>query len=290
MKKDSIFITLLKKHTDIDESFINRFFKRFKIGGELDFDLKDKDVAKYLKIKLVTLRKRLSNAYSSKKNYIENVDFIKVKSGKDASKVYMLNYQCFERLAMSGDSDESEVIRSYFIKLREFITENQYLIYQSMQNNNALKKLEGKNMHKNESFLACKLKSLTWIYFFVVDKRKPDIIKIGRSKKIIQRLSNYNCGRIKEVELKYLAIVKNNFLVEKCMKLMLKKNQLVENRKIYEVDPKKLKKVIDLCYCKYVSAKQNNALYEEIAQLLGMYAYTKNKINIKPYIIIDKNN
>jgi len=202
----------------------------------------------------------------------------------------MLNYQCFERLAMSGDSDESEVIRSYFIKLREFITENQHLIYQSMQNNNALKKLEGKNMHKNESFLACKLKSLTWIYFFVVDKRKPDIIKIGRSKKIIQRLSNYNCGRIKEVELKYLAIVKNNFLVEKCMKLMLKKNQLVENRKIYEVDPKKLKKVIDLCYCKYVSAKQNNALYEEIAQLLGMYAYTKNKINIKPYIIIDKNN
>jgi len=273
MKKDSIFITLLKKHTDIDESFINRFFKRFKIGGELDFDLKDKDVAKYLKIKLVTLRKRLSNAYSSKKNYIENVDFIKVKSGKDASKVYMLNYQCFERLAMSGDSDESEVIRSYFIKLREFITENQYLIYQSMQNKSALKKMESKEM----------------IYFFAVDKRKPDIVKIGRSSKIIKRLSNYNCGRIKEVELKYLAIVKNNFLIEKCMKLMLKKNQLVENREIYEVDPKKLKKVIDLCYCKYVSAKQNDALYEEIAQLLGMYAYTKNKINIKPYIIIDNN-
>jgi len=47
---------------------------------------------------------------------------------------------------------------------------------------------------------------------------------------------------------------------------------------------------MDLCCCKYVSTKQNDVLYEEIAQLLGMYAYTKNKINIKPYIIIDKNN
>ena len=40
--KDSIFIDLLKKHTNIDIKFINTFFKKFKIGGELDFDIKDK--------------------------------------------------------------------------------------------------------------------------------------------------------------------------------------------------------------------------------------------------------
>jgi hypothetical protein len=46
----------------------------------------------------------------------------------------MLNYACFEKLAMSGDSEESETIRMYFVKLREFLTENQHLIYQAISN------------------------------------------------------------------------------------------------------------------------------------------------------------
>ena len=52
--KNSIFINLLKKHTNIDRDFINTFFKKFKIGAELDFDIKDIDVCKYLNIKLST--------------------------------------------------------------------------------------------------------------------------------------------------------------------------------------------------------------------------------------------
>ncbi len=39
MNKDSIFIELLKKHTNIDIDFIDTFFKKFKIGGELDFKI-----------------------------------------------------------------------------------------------------------------------------------------------------------------------------------------------------------------------------------------------------------
>ena len=35
----------------------------------------------------------------------------------------MINYQCFEKMAMSGDTQESETVRMYFIKLREFIVE-----------------------------------------------------------------------------------------------------------------------------------------------------------------------
>ena len=48
INKDSVFISLLKKHTNIDTKFINTFFKKFKIGGELNFDIKDKDIAKFL--------------------------------------------------------------------------------------------------------------------------------------------------------------------------------------------------------------------------------------------------
>ena len=50
----------------------------------------------------------------------------------------------------------------------------------------------------------------------------------------------------------------------------------------------KIKKVIDECYCKYISKQQNEELYKEISDLLGLYAYTKDKINIKSYVIIGR--
>ena len=270
---NNIFIILLKKYTNIDRKFIDTFFKKFKIGGDLDFHLEDIDVAKYLDIKLSTLRKRLLNFYTKQKpRYFEKVDFIRIKCEKTHKIKYMINYQCFERLAMSGDSDESETIRMYFIKLREFITENQHLIYQAMEN-------------KNDLRLYSKFET---IYFFAADERNKNIFKIGHSNDIIQRLRNYNVGRIKDVELKYLALVKNRILIENCMKLKLEKNQVINNREIYKINSTSLKQIINDCYCKHVSKKENEEMYKELSDLLGLYAYTKNKINIKPFIIIGK--
>jgi 23S rRNA maturation mini-RNase III len=272
-KKDSIFIKLLKENTNIDEDFIDTFFKKFKIGGELDFDIQDTNVSKYLGISLINLRKRLNNAYSKTTRFIENVDYIRVKTGISNNINYMLNYACFEKLAMSGDSDQSEVVRMYFTKLREFITDNQRVIYQAMNKKNDLKIYN----------------KMDTIYFFAADERKQDILKVGKSSKIVERLRNYNVGRIKEVELKYVALVKNPLLIEKCIKLLLKKKQVFSGKELFEINPKILKKVIDECYCKHVSAKDNKDLYDEISNLLGMYVYVKDKLNIKPFIIIGKN-
>ena len=271
-KKDSIFIELLKLHTNIDEDFIDTFFKKFKIGGELDYDIEDKKVAIFLGISLATLRKRLNNYFSKTKRFIEKVDYVRVKKGNTSGIIYMLNYQCFERLAMSGDSPKSETIRMYFVKLREFITDNQQLIYQAMENKTELDKYSGYDS----------------IYFFAVDEKKMDW-KVGRTSDIVQRLRNYNVGRIKEVDLKYLAIVKKPLLIEKCLKLKLKKNQVIKNKEIFHTEPKIIKNIITECYCKHIPENKNKELYEEMANLLGIYAYTKDKINIKPYIIIGKN-
>ena len=185
--------------------------------------------------------------------------------------MYMLNYRCFEKLAMTGYTKESEDIREYFVKLREFLVENQNSIYQAMEN-----KIDLKKYSTYES-----------IYFFAVDDRKKDIFKIGRTSDIINRLRNYNIGRIKEVELKYFAIVKNSLLIEKCIKYNLKNKAVYDRREIFHVKPEILKRIIDECYCKYVSKKENDELYRELSDLLGLYAYTKDKINIKPYIIIN---
>jgi hypothetical protein len=271
-KKDSVFVKLLKLHTNIDEDFIDTFFNKFKIGGELDFDIEDNKVAIFLDISLATLRKRLNNYFSKTKRFIEKVDYVRVKVGNTSGIIYMLNYQCFERLAMSGDSPKSETIRMYFVKLREFVTDNQQLIYQAIENKTELDKYSGYDS----------------IYFFAVDEKKMNW-KVGRTSDIVQRLRNYNVGRIKEVDLKYLAIVKNPLLLEKCVKLKLKKNQVIKNKEIFHTEPTIIKNIITECYCKHIPENKNKEVYEEMANLLGIYAYTKDKINIKPYIIIGKN-
>ena len=185
----------------------------------------------------------------------------------------MLNYQCFEKLAMTGDSSKSENVREYFIKLREFLVENQKIIYQSIQNKEDLKKYG-----KFES-----------IYFFVIDERKNNFFKVGRTIDIVNRLRNYNVGRIKEIDLKYFAIVKNSLLIENCIKFNLKNKQVFDKKEIFHTTPENIKKIIDECYCKYVSKKENEDLYKELADLLGLYSYSKNKVNIKPFIIIGNN-
>ena len=125
------------------------------------------------------------------------------------------------------------------------------------------------------------------IYIIAVDERKKDILKAGSTRRgIIERLRNYNVGRIKEVELKYLAVVKNAFLIEKCLNLKLKDKKIYKGKELFKIELSKIKKAIEECFCKHTTQEKAEQLYEEMANLLGLYSYSKNKKNIKPYVII----
>ena len=51
----------------------------------------------------------------------------------------MLNYNYFERIVMYSNSKKSESIIMYFVKIRQFLTKNQNIIYLSMTNYDKLK-------------------------------------------------------------------------------------------------------------------------------------------------------
>lgn len=267
---NKVFIRLLKKHTLIDQDFIDIFFKKFKIGEELSFHIDYNDVANYLGVTARTIKRRLLNNFSKQKLFFEKVDYIKVK--KDNKIIYFLNYKCFERLSMLSDSKKSEDVREYFSKLREFISEHSNIIYQAMENKEDLKKYN----------------NLDTIYFFAADERYEEILKLGVSKKIIQRLNNYNVGRIHEVDLKYLAVIKNAFIIEKCVKKSLKKYAFHGMKELYKVSPEMMEKVINRCYRKHTTKDDNEEMYNDLASLIGFHSYIKNKKNIKPYIVIKK--
>ena len=107
------------KHNNIviDDNLINILLTE----DNKQCNIKDSDVAKYLGISLITIRKRLANVYSKGKYFIENIDFIKIKSGITSSVDYMLNYKCFEKIVMKSDSAQSENIKMCFSKLSEFL-------------------------------------------------------------------------------------------------------------------------------------------------------------------------
>ena len=172
---------------------------------------------------------------------------------------------------MMGETEESNAVREYFIKLREFVRDNQHLISQAIQNKQKL--------HKYAGFHS--------IYFFAA-KKNSSIFKLGKSKNIVTRLSNYNTGRIQDIDLDYFALVVDQHIVETCLKDALKNYQKIKNREIYQVDPNLIKRIITRCYKATTSKKDNRNLYREIADLFGMYVYTKNNPSVKPYIVLDK--
>jgi superfamily II DNA or RNA helicase len=118
--KNKLNITEKSLNNNFNDDFYNLIFN-YVNNNETGFNIKDSDVAKYLGTSIITIRKRLSNAYSKTNKFIKNVDFIKIKIGKTSAITYMLNYQSFEKLAMSGDSPNSDVIRMYFTKIREYL-------------------------------------------------------------------------------------------------------------------------------------------------------------------------
>ncbi len=64
---------------------------------------------------------------------------------------------------MAGNTEQSELVRLYFVKLREFIYENQILIFQALDNNQDLRKYAG----------------FETIYFFAVDDtHKEDFLNL----------------------------------------------------------------------------------------------------------------
>lgn len=67
--------------------------------------------------------KQLGNKNSE--NLYWKVDYIRIKTKEGTKKEYMLNYPCFGRLVMNEDSQEPETVRSYFVKLRQFLVKYQ---------------------------------------------------------------------------------------------------------------------------------------------------------------------
>ena len=122
------------------------------------------------------------------------------------------------------------------------------------------------------------------IYFFAADTTK---FKVGRSTDMLSRLRSYNVGRVEDIVLKYVAIVSDSILIERCIKKKLKPFEVIEGREIFELNPSDIKEAINDCYSSLTSNTAHKQLLEDLATLTGYYAYIKDKKMIKPYVVIE---
>jgi hypothetical protein len=117
-------------------------------------------------------------------------------------------------------------VRTYFIQIREFLTKNASIIRQAICNKNDLRKYS----------------KFDTIYFFAVnDKHFKTLYKAGKARDILQRIKNYNVGRIPDVDLLYLALVKNIDIIDSCMKHALKPFAVIDDREIYNISSIEIK-------------------------------------------------
>ncbi len=138
----------------------------------------------------------------------------------------MLNYKCFEKIALKSNSDESHRIHQYFIELREFIFNNSKLIEQSLNTHEILINTTSiKKYNDNYSVL----------YFFAVDKKYENIFKVGSTYNIINRIKSYNVGRINDIDIKYAVVVYNGKIIEQCIGKLLYRSKHIDNKEIYNI-------------------------------------------------------
>lgn len=99
--------------------------ENYKTNDQVDYNIKDYDAAEYLQITLDTVRRRLQNKYTKLKKFIENIDYIKIRSGNTTGVIYMLNYECFKKLGIYRNSNKSELIRNNIVEIKNILMKNQ---------------------------------------------------------------------------------------------------------------------------------------------------------------------
>ena len=65
------FIKLLKEKTTVSKSFINKFFKNFRVGDDLLFHIDEMDVCEYINITKKSLRNRLLKMLQLRIHYLK---------------------------------------------------------------------------------------------------------------------------------------------------------------------------------------------------------------------------
>ena len=103
------FQEFLKKYSTISNRFIDEYYALLLNDNIYSFYINLEDVAKWLKLNKVEIKKLLL------KNFKKNVDY-KIDKNKET---ILLNSFAFKKICMISKSKKAEEVREYFLKIEE---------------------------------------------------------------------------------------------------------------------------------------------------------------------------
>lgn len=227
---------LVKLFTPIPHDFVDDFYDILEStdNSTTMFPVSLDLVARWLNIRKHHLKDTLVESYKEGTDYTLHKAVVdhsrKDKRGGLNRIEIMLTVDAFKRLCMRSRSTKAEDVRTYFIELDNFIT-----MYTTRILNGLLEKLNKPRKIQDGS---------GWIYVFRV---KNDILKIGHTKNLLDRIRSYNVGRLDGIEMLATLETSNRKKVEQCVKTFCSAKRLHARKELFKVDEDIIKRVMQLC-------------------------------------------
>jgi phage anti-repressor protein len=227
---------LVKLFTTIPHDFVDDFYTILDTNNDVKtpFPIHLDVLAKWLNIPKSYIMKTLRDSYRIDDDYIVektyNTDQRKKGSGGHNKHKVMLTVDTFKRLCMRSRTKKAEDVRTYFIELDDFVTTYKNEILDAL-----LKKLNNKRHGRDGQ---------GWIYVFRV---KGDILKIGYTEDLLQRLRNYMVGRVDDIDILASFKTSDRKKVEQCVKTFCQAKRYTPRKELYKVDENIIKRVMKLC-------------------------------------------
>lgn len=241
-------VEFLKKYSNINNNFIDDFFSLYDINDTNEFIIDLDKVAVWLKSRKDNLKITLINSYKLNEDYI----ITKIKNGKvgKPKEVILLTIKCFKIFCMHSKTKKSIEVREYFYGLEQLIDKYKNYIIEGL--NEKIKRLENNQKPK--------INKSKGVIYIIQTADDNSLYKIGKTKKLRNRLQNYNADKKDDIIPIYIYETDNIDAVEKCVKAFIKEYQYRKYKEVYQVNIDIIKKFINKCGDIVEIKKENNII------------------------------
>lgn len=236
------FKSFIKKITSIPSSFIDDFFNIINTDNISQYNCTI-DFNKVIKWLNITLSKGKTTLI---KSYVKNIDYKIIKipslkgSGGYKKNKILITPHAFKLFCMSTKSLRGNDVRKYYIAVEEALYKYKDYIIKAHEN----------RIHKLEQGLKPNIYPTRGVIYVFKTSDSSDtkpLYKIGRTKKLKQRLLAHQSALSNNIEILYYFESDNIKAVEECLKALLKDYIYKKHKEIYNCDIDIIKQLINNC-------------------------------------------
>lgn len=234
----------LKQHTTVPNSFVDDIFSMYKpTTSQTERVIDLESVAKWLGMTKTNIALTLKRSYAAGKDYsIEKLAGLRRRPGARATNNYhrvMITPDCFKRICMRTASARGEMVRTYFVEIEGVLARYTQQLIDGIQAD--VHRLEAAQRAPSQKDYA------GYIYVIQASAHRDDLVKIGRTKNLVQRLRAYRTGRAEDVDVLFKYRTDNLKGTEECIKTALREHRYHRYREVYQADVDMIKELAARC-------------------------------------------